>query len=301
MRCPCGLSRVEDAARRDTACCLELLAMRLLLTLLLLLALPLHAATVTNGIPFASRPSGPLALDASIPNGAGPFACVLIVHGGGFFRGNKVTYVPPIFQPLTRAGFAWFTIDYRMGDGVKIEDQLDDVKTALTWVDQHASTYHLDRSRIALLGESAGAFLVSEVMMSYTGPAKIAAVVSFYTPADLSYSTPSGPRILTPPMQGLFGTTGLSDAQVTQRLKDISPYTHVRKGLPPVLLLHGTADEQVSFAQSPRFCDALKAAGDPCELFVVPGGRHGMGQWEENADQLAYKAKVVDWLKQALH
>ena len=85
--------------------------MRLLLSLLLLIALPACASTVTNEIQFASRPSGPLTLDASIPDGTGPFATVLIVHGGGFFRGNKTTYVTPIFQPLTSAGMAWFTID----------------------------------------------------------------------------------------------------------------------------------------------------------------------------------------------
>lgn len=186
-----------------------------------------------------------------------------------------------------------------MGAGVTIEDQLADVRDALTWIDQHAATYHLDRAKIALLGESAGAYLVDEVLMDYTGPAKIAAVVSFYTPSDLAFSNANKP--LTPAMASLFGTTGLSPSASIQRLKDISPYTHVRKGLPPILLLHGTADEQVSFDQSPRFCEALKAAGDQCELFIVPNGRHGMGSWEERADQVAYKAKVVAWLKQTLH
>jgi acetyl esterase len=275
--------------------------MRLILGFLLLLAVPAGAATVTINIPYVTRPSGPLLLDASIPDGAGPFPGVLIVHGGGFFRGNKVTFVPPIFQPLTNAGMAWFTIDYRMGDGVTIQDQLADVQAALNWIDQHAATYHLDRAKIALLGESAGAFLVDEVLMQNQGPAKIAAVVSFYTPADLSFPPPSGTRAMPPASQSLFGTTGLSESATLQHLKDISPYSHVRKGLPPILLLHGTADEQVSYEQSPRFCSALKAAGDSCELFVVPNGRHGMGAWEEHTEQTVYKSKVVEWLKQTLH
>jgi acetyl esterase/lipase len=44
----------------------------------------LAAATVTNSIVYVTRPSGPLQLDASIPDGPGPFATVIIVHGGGF-------------------------------------------------------------------------------------------------------------------------------------------------------------------------------------------------------------------------
>src|ERR1700712_3143379 len=230
--------------------------MRLLSVLFLLMVVPAGAATVTLDIPFVTRPSGSLVMDASVPGGAGTFPCVLIVHGGGFFRGNKVTYVTPVFQPLTAAKMAWFTMDYRMGDGVKIEDQLDDVRAALTWIDAHAAAYHVDRSRIALLGESAGAYLVSEVMMRYDGPAKIAAVVSFYTPADMSFKSPTGRTELPAPLQGLFGTVGMSRADTIQRLQAVSPFSQVRKGLPPVLLLHGTEDEQVSFDQSPRFCDA---------------------------------------------
>ena len=74
----------------------------------------------------------------------------------------------------------------------------------------------------------------------------------------------------------------------------------IHKDLPPFLLLHGTADEQVPYEQSSGFCEALKAAGNRCELYTVPGARHGMGQWEQHADQQAYKGKVVAWLKQAL-
>ncbi len=275
--------------------------MRLLLLLLLLSASAvLHASTVTNDIQFATRPSGALTLDASIPDGVGPFVAVLIVHGGGFFRGNKTTYVTPLFQPLTLAGMAWFSMDYRLGEGVTIEDQLADVRDALTWVDQHSALYHLDRSRIVLLGESAGAYLVAEVLMQYKGPAKIAAVVSFYTPSDLSFSNPTGSKPVPLATTRLFGTTGLSPAASVQRLKDISPYFQIRKGLPPILLLHGTQDAQVNFDQSPRFCDALKAAGNRCELFVVPNGHHGIGSWEEHTDQIAYKAKMIAWLEQTL-
>jgi dipeptidyl aminopeptidase/acylaminoacyl peptidase len=56
----------------------------------------------------------------------------------------------------------------------------------------------------------------------------------------------------------------------------------------------------VPYEQSPRFCKALQAKGGECELFTVVGGIHGMGVWEQHADQLMYKAKVVDWLRKHL-
>jgi len=271
--------------------------MRYAIASLLLFAATLHAATVTNNVEYARRASGPLLLDASIPDGPGPFRAVIIVHGGGFARGNKVTYVPPIFQPLTRSGFAWFTIDYRLAPAAHVQDQISDVTSALAWVHEHAAEYHLDKTRIALLGESAGAYLVDYVAIAAPKSTPVAAVVSFYGPADMLFQRKDRP--LPENMRSFFGVTG-TGAATEENLRKLSPYYMVRNGLPPFLLLHGTADEQVPYEQSPRFCEALQAKGNRCELYTVPGARHGMGQWEEHADQRGYKVKVVEWLTQTL-
>ena len=271
--------------------------MRFALAALLFCSAVTRGATVTNDIEYAKRPSGPLLLDASIPDGAGPFRAVIIVHGGGFARGNKVTYVPPVFQPLRNGGFAWFSINYRLAPAVGVKDQVEDVLSALAWVHQHARQYHVDRKRVALLGESAGAYLVDYVAMIAPKTTPVAAIVSFYGPADLTLQFAKKPMPDT--MQSFFGVNG-SNAASEQTLHRLSPYFMIHRNLPPFLLLHGTADEQVPYEQSPRFCDALKAAGDRCELFTVPGGRHGMGQWEQHPDQLAYKAKIIEWLTEAM-
>ena len=55
-----------------------------------------------------------LTLDAHIPDGAGPFPAAVLVHGGGWIAGDKRQYITYLFQPLTEAGFAWFSINYRL-------------------------------------------------------------------------------------------------------------------------------------------------------------------------------------------
>ena len=269
--------------------------MRILIAGLLLLTTLSAAATMTNNIEYAKRPTGPLLLDASAPDGPGPFPAVIIVHGGGFTRGNKVTYVPPIFQPLTQGNFAWFTIDYRLAPAAQVKDQIEDVTSALAWVYENANRYKVDRKRIALLGESAGAYLVDYVAMSAPKTTPVVAVVSFYGPADMTLQYKGKP--MPEAMRTFFGVSG-ADAET--QLRAISPRYLIHKDLPPFLLLHGTADEQVPYEQSPRFCEALKAEGNQCELYTVPDARHGMGQWEQHAAQQAYKGKVVAWLKQTL-
>jgi alpha-L-fucosidase 2 len=255
------------------------------------------AAVVTKDIEYVRRGDQPLLLDASIPDGPGPFAAVVLVHGGGFAGGNKTMYITPIFAPLTEAKFAWFTIDYRLAPAAQLPAPVDDVLSALQWVHDHASEYRVDPKRIALLGESAGAYLVDYAAIVAPKAIAPAAVVSFYGPHDLTYEH-DGETVKS----GVAGLTGVRkmDAEGERKLRAVSPYFLVHEGLPPFLLVHGDKDQMVPYEQSPRFCKALQAKGGTCELFTVPGGIHGMGVWEKNPGQWAYKAKVVEWLRKNL-
>ncbi len=102
------------------------------------------AAEEKNDIEFA-RPGGvPLTLDASIPDGKGPFATVVVVHGGGWQNGSKRSYEKPLLPVLTQAGFAWFTINYRLAPQHKYPAAVEDVEAAVRWVKQHAKEYKVD-------------------------------------------------------------------------------------------------------------------------------------------------------------
>jgi alpha-L-fucosidase 2 len=100
-------------------------------------------------------------------------------------------------------------------------------------------------------------------------------------------------------MRGLFGRAeAKADEATLQLLREASPINHVRAGLPPFLLAHGTGDMSVLYKWSPQFQAKLKAAGVICDLITIPDGVHGMARWEEIAPD--YKEKVVDWLAQTL-
>jgi acetyl esterase len=88
----------------------------------------------TNDIEFAKPGGVSLTLDAYVPEGKGPFPTIIIVHGGGWENGTKRTYVTPWFKPLSEAGFAWFTINYRLSPQYKFPAATDDVAEAVRWV-----------------------------------------------------------------------------------------------------------------------------------------------------------------------
>ena len=112
-------------------------------------------------IEFANVGDVSLTLDAFVPDGAGPFPTCILVHGGGFIRGDKQSYIKPLFEPLSKAGFTWFTINYRLAPQHRWPTCAEDVETAIRWVKAHTKEYKVDVGRIALIGESAGGHLVS--------------------------------------------------------------------------------------------------------------------------------------------
>lgn len=126
-----------------------------------------------------------LKLDISVPKGKGVFPVCILVHGGGFSKGDKQKQPKHLFIPLSEAGYAWVSINYRLAPIHKYPSSVEDVETAILWVKSHAAEYHLDPSRIVLIGESAGAYLVNMVGAKNNKDTRVATVVSLYGSADL--------------------------------------------------------------------------------------------------------------------
>ena len=137
-----------------------------------------------KGVEFAKPGGHPLLVDLHVPDGPGPFPAAILVHGGGFDGGARATNMAPTFQPLADAGFAWFSIDYRMAPEFRFPQAREDVDAAIKWVKANARTYKVDPSKIVLAGESAGGFLVNYAGTHETAETKVAAVVEIYGPVD---------------------------------------------------------------------------------------------------------------------
>ena len=213
------------------------------------------------------------------------------MHGGGWEAGDKVTYVTPLFEPLARAGVAWFSIDYRLTPAFRHEDQLEDVRQAIRFVRAGARRFNIDPARIILVGESASAQMVTLVAAE---DRSLAGVVSFYGVYDFNAMvTDASPRSL---LVRLFRRTVLDDDSRAE-LRKFSPLHRAHKDMPPILLVNGTGERL--WAQAQVFARRLTELGARHEVIAIDGAPHGMENWEGHAEWTAYKRRVVEWIQHA--
>ena len=239
-----------------------------------------------------------LTLDGHVPEGKGPFPAIILVHGGGWVAGDKQQYITYIFQPLSDAGFAWFSINYRLAPQFKFPADVEDVEAAVGWIKANAAKYKVDAKRIVLIGESSGGHLVSLVGARNQPGARVAAVVSMYGIHDFISASIAWKPIPVEILQ-LFGIPAVN-AKTAQILIKASPVVYVSKDMPPFLLMHGSNDEDVPYEQSVEMCNAMKNAGAQCDLITIQGAPHGMDHWEGHPEFLWYKKALVDWLRKTL-
>jgi acetyl esterase/lipase len=217
---------------------------------------------------------------------------VIVIHGGGWVEGDKANMLERFCLPFVEHGFVVANVEYRLAQSATAPAAVNDVLEAAKWFRDRAADYKVDPNQIIVTGNSAGGHLAMMVGMAPEsaglGPSiKIAAIVNFYGISDVPDQL-QGPHLQT------YAVTWVPEQPDRMELaKKLSPITYVRKGLPPVLSIHGDADPVVPYEQSVRLTKELKAAGDQAELITVPGGEHGFPPKEMS--QLW--PQIFKWLK----
>ena len=200
--------------------------------------------------------------------------------------------------PWMEMGWNVVNVEYRMAKVSLAPAAVEDCLCALRCVADHAKENNVDLSRMVVMGESAGGHLALTTGMIpesvgldrecpggagigvFTGPGerklpKVAAILDWYGISDLN-------DMLSGPNQRAYAVEWFGSLPNAEEIaKRVSPLTYVRRGLPPVLIIHGDADPIVPYSQATRLRDALASAGAPHDMYTVKGGGHGNYSAEE--------------------
>lgn len=223
------------------------------------------------------------AYDVYLPrNAPRPLPVVVFFHPGAWSRRDKQA-IRTMF--LLEQGFALVSIGYRLAQHARFPAQICDANDGIRHMLDHADDYGIDPTRLVLAGTSAGAHLASLVALA-TDHAPFRplpqlnprAVVAIYGAYDLAALVQNQQEVeidhssADSPLGMMFGQ---APAIRPDLLRDVSPQSYVRAGVPPFLLLHGRDDTVLPWSQSADFARALVAAGTEVTLKIVPGQGHG--------------------------
>jgi acetyl esterase/lipase len=230
-------------------------------------------------------------LDVYLPEGAGPFPFVVEIHGGAFKLGDKAGN--PVQTEVLAAGIAIVRINYRFSSTAIWPAQGQDCLDAVAFIRAKAADYNLDPARMALWGQSAGAFLaVSTAISLAQSGAGAAALVDFYGPMDFStmdsdmtelgmVAKMGQTSVEGSPESALLGFNVADDPAKARSIGPIARLEGASLSLPPVFIRHGEADDFIAHTQSKRLAEAW-AKADPTaqvDFALVPGAGHGTSQF----------------------
>jgi dienelactone hydrolase len=178
---------------------------------------------------------------------------------------------------LQSLGWVAFASDYRLDVPAGHPAEVQDVLRAVSWVRENAARFHVDPTRIALFGASAGANLAALAAVLPTGPLtsgeRVLGVVSLSGPMDLTAladGTAEARYDLPKVVADYLGCAPTSCADLSA---DASPVHHVDSGDPPMILFNST-QERIPLVQATSMEARLRAAGVPVEVKAFPGNRH---------------------------
>lgn len=215
---------------------------------------------------------------------------IIFVHGGSWSGGDKKDYKLYAI-PFAQKGYITASIQYRLSRTEKFPAQLQDVNDAIKFLKRNAAQYHIDASKVALVGGSAGGHLV--LLSSYTNAtmfneneddgitAEVQAVVDIYGPTDITVEDLRDHK-------SIIQLMGKSYEEATQFYKEASPINYVSKNTPPTLIFHGTIDNLVPVSQSDTLNTKLKEFGVPVYYHRLKGWPHAMDVAVKVNDFLKY-------------
>ena len=240
---------------------------------------------------YGSANNTPLKLDIWYPRDDNtPAPTLIFIHGGGWIFGSKEGAVYQLL-PYLEKGWRVVNVEYRMAGNSLAPGAVEDTRCALRWVYRNAKQWNFDTTKIVLTGQSAGGHLSLITGMLPNGTRldnrcyasekygdvqmKVAAIINWYGISDVT-DLIQGPNLKNYAAMWMGAMPNAADVA-----HNVSPLTYVRAGLPPILTIHGDADDVVPYTQATRLKAALDKAGVTNQLLTIKGGGHGMFTQEQ--------------------
>ncbi|MEE4299362.1 MAG: alpha/beta hydrolase [Pseudomonadales bacterium] len=248
-----------------------------------------NGTEVNTDIVYVERSSGDLTGSLFLPAGEGPHPAVLVIHGGGWRKGEP-WHMGHVSRLLANEGFVAFTPSYRFTPEHQHPAQLDDVRDAYRWL---AARDDVDADDVAIWGYSAGAHLA---LLLGLAPEEAGGLAAEERPvAIIGGGSPTSFELFDPESRLVVQLVGGSLDERPEAWEAASPISWVSSDDPPVYLYHGSLDQIVDVEHARQLASALQEAEVPVTLDTVMGGHISVAVFDRSVER-----RAAAWLEQHL-
>ena len=212
---------------------------------------------------------------------------VLICPGGGYMGVSVIKEGSDIAKWFNELGVSAFVLYYRMPNG-HTTVPLTDAQTALAIIHEHAEEWHIDKTKIGIMGFSAGGHLASTVGTHFKTKVERPAFMI------LGYPVVTMKKELT---HGGSRKNLIGDNPTPEIENLYSNELQVTKKTPPTFIVHATDDKVVPVANSVQMYRALQDKNVVAELDTFAVGGHGFGMRKKGIPVDNWPELLKAWLK----
>ncbi len=196
-------------------------------------------------------------------------AAILFFHGGDFESGKISQFAPQALYFSGRGAVA-ILVGYRtrQSHGASPLDAMRDARSAVRWARYYAGPLGIDPDRVVVAGALSGGTLAAATAMKSdltdddTDPPGIDGV--------------PGAAVLFSPILEIakdgYGSEAFARSGVEPAEASLS--ARIEKGLPPILILHGTEDRVTPMPVVEKFVSRMRKKRNLCELIPFEGRQH---------------------------
>lgn len=245
---------------------------------------------------------------------AQPRPAVLICPGGGYmYLSNREA--EPVALRFMAMGYQAFVVRYSVyqeNGGCLYPDAIVDVGRAMQAIHRNAEDWHVDASRVALCGFSAGGHnvlmyaqlwdkpMITDALACPAGILRPAACIAGYPVTDGSIIWGELPE--DDPTMDLFRRYALAimgtEHPTEDQVRAASPALGDAGSMPPTFLWATSEDGLVNVRHTLHMAEALSKAGVPFEVHIFEKGGHGLALADQTTSNQPHEmnADAAKWI-----
>ena len=259
--------------------------------------IPIPQVRIDRQIPFNNPDGVPLYLNIYRPLQVGKYPAIVSIYGGAWQRGSPDSD-DTFNRYIAAQGYVVWAISYRHAPAYKFPAQIEDIRSALTFIQNNATENETDLDRVAFIGRSAGAQLAMLAAYKYA-PFPVRSLVNYYGPVNLTAGYNDVP---TPdPIESratLRAFLGGTPTEFPDRYYQASPLNTIKPGLPASLLIYGGKDHIIQSKYGRYLDTSLRSHGNRSAFIEIPWADHAFDAvFSGVSNQLAlyYTERFLAW------